>query len=267
MANGGGKRDDIPRRWRLRTLWGIVAGTLASVPRPYAPRSPAAAEPDDPQPIRVMPLGDSLTEGYNLPGGYRNELAERFADDGLAVDFVGSLSNGPATLRDREHEGHSGFRIDEIAGPVGRSLRRYRPDIVLLMIGTNDVVQDHRLPTAPDRLSALIDRILTTLPRTHVIVASIPKIEGSPNAERVVAFNADIPGIVESKIDEGKDVSYVDINSVIELDNLHTDYTHLNATGHCKVADAWYPAIRSVLGLGPPVPSVPTSSPESCALP
>ena len=39
-----------------------------------------------------------------------------------------------------------------------------------------------------------------------------------------MAYNADIPDIVMSKIDEGKDVTYVDINSVIEPSDLHTDY-------------------------------------------
>ena len=266
MAIGGSMHDDIPAR-RRRTLWAIVAGVLAGAPWPFSPTSPAAAEPTDPRPTRVMPLGDSLTDGYNVPGGYRIELAARLAADDVAVDFVGSLSNGPATLRDREHEGHSGFRIDEISRPVGRWLRRSRPDIVLLMIGTNDVVQDHRLRAAPDRLSDLIDRIVATLPGTQVIVASIPQIGGSPNAERVVAYNADIPDIVMSKIDEGKDVTYVDINSVIEPSDLHTDYTHLNATGYCKVGDAWFVAIRSVLGLGPPPSPAPTSTPESCAIP
>jgi len=31
--------------------------------------------------------------------------------DGLKVDFVGSLSNGPASLGDKDHEGHRGFRM------------------------------------------------------------------------------------------------------------------------------------------------------------
>ena len=42
-----------------------------------------------------MPLGDSLTDGYNIPGGYRIELVSRLDADDLDVDFVGSLRNGP----------------------------------------------------------------------------------------------------------------------------------------------------------------------------
>jgi lysophospholipase L1-like esterase len=64
-------------------------------------------------------------------------------------------------------------------------LRRERPDIVLPMIGTNDVVQGRRRSTAPERLGDLVDRIASVLPDAHVLFASIPQIGGSPNAERV----------------------------------------------------------------------------------
>ncbi len=254
-----------PQRRRTVARFVLVAMTAILLLGSVSPS--AAAATNEPAPIAVMPLGDSLTDGYNIPGGYRIDLAERFADDDLAVDFVGSLSNGPTTLRDRDHEGHSGFRIDEIAASVDDWLGRYRPDIVLLMIGTNDMVQGDRLSTAPQRLSALIDEIAAKLPNSHLIVASIPQMLGSPYAERIEAFNADVPGIVSSKIDEGKQVSYVDMYSVIEVSDLHTDYTHMNATGYCKLADAWFVAIRRVLEDGPETSAVAPTRQPSCALP
>ena len=36
--------------------------------------------------------------------------------------------------------------------------------------------------------------------------------------------------------------------SVIEASDLHTDYTHMNENGYCKLAEAWYVAIGVVLG-------------------
>jgi lysophospholipase L1-like esterase len=209
-----------PQRRRTVARFVLVAMTVILLLGSVSPS--AAAAPDEPAPITVMPLGDSLTDGYNIPGGYRVDLAERFADDDLAIDLVGSLSNGPASLTDREPEGHSGFRIDEIAA---------------------------------------------SLPTSHLIVASIPQILGSPYAERIEAFNADVPGVVSSKIDEGKQVSYVDMYSVTEVSDLHTDYTHMNATGYCKLADAWFVAIHRVLGDGPETSAVAPTRQPSCALP
>ncbi len=43
-----------------------------------------------------MPLGDSITEGTQVPGGYRIGLWQRLAAAGYRNDFVGSQFNGPA---------------------------------------------------------------------------------------------------------------------------------------------------------------------------
>jgi hypothetical protein len=72
--------------------------------------SPAAAESNGG--VRVMPLGDSITEGTQVPGGYRIGLWQRLTAGGYRVDLVGSQFNGPAALGDHDHEGHPGWRID-----------------------------------------------------------------------------------------------------------------------------------------------------------
>src|SRR5690349_12885605 len=68
--------------------------------------------------VRVMPLGDSITDGFNVPGGYRVGLWQRLVSGGFSVDFVGTGFNGPASLGDHDHEGHSGFRIDQIDASI-----------------------------------------------------------------------------------------------------------------------------------------------------
>jgi hypothetical protein len=43
--------------------------------------------------IRVMPLGDSITDGYWMTGGYRLTLCDMLEENGLSdqVDFVGRI--------------------------------------------------------------------------------------------------------------------------------------------------------------------------------
>ena len=62
---------------------------------------------------KIMPLGDSITDGLTVAGGYRIKLWSSIQNLGITIDFVGSLSNGPAELGDKNHEGHSGWRIDQ----------------------------------------------------------------------------------------------------------------------------------------------------------
>src|SRR5689334_447850 len=123
---------------------------------------PASAESNGG--VRVMPLGDSITDGIQTPGGYRIGLWQRMAAGGFRVDFVGTQFNGPASLGDHDHEGHPGWRIDQIDANIVGWLRATTPHTVLLHIGTNDVLQNFNLSTAPNRLSTLIDHITATVP-------------------------------------------------------------------------------------------------------
>src|SRR5262249_32839115 len=126
--------------------------------------------------LKVMPLGDSITDGYLVSGGYRINLWRGFQAIGLDAIFVGSEYNGPPELGSKKHEGQSGWRIDEIIGSIDDWLDAAEPDIILLHIGTNDCVQNYQLHTVRDRLSALIDRITNRLPDAVLVVAQITPV-------------------------------------------------------------------------------------------
>ena len=71
----------------------------------------AAAVADNPV-LRIMPLGDSITEGAGAgsTGGYRGPLWTKLVtEDHYNVDYVGSNTTNPDTTNgmDRDHEGHS----------------------------------------------------------------------------------------------------------------------------------------------------------------
>jgi Ca2+-binding RTX toxin-like protein len=206
------------------------------------------------RPLKIMPLGDSITYGVinygsnTESGGYRTELWNKLVADGLKVDFVGSLSNGPASLGDKDHEGHRGFRIDQIAALVNDWLDTQQPDIIPLMIGTNDMSWNKGLSTAPNRLSTLIDQITNRVPNAQLLVASIPPLGTSTtNNQNVKSFNSSIPGIVDSKVAQGKKVSFVDINNKLTLSDL-ADGIHPTAKGYRQIADGWYEPILNAGG-------------------
>ncbi len=199
------------------------------------------------QPIKVMPLGDSITDGLYVPGGYRIELWNRIVSMGYLVDFVGSQINGPVSLGDINHEGHPGWRIDQIDAQINGWMDAYGPQIVLLHIGTNDVNADYDLPNAPARLSALIDKICAKLPfGGKVYVAKLTPLGDSGAAARLQTYNDQIPGIVQSKAGEGKPVFLVDMFSAMTAADL-VDGIHPSAAGYSSMGDVWYEAIKSNL--------------------
>jgi lysophospholipase L1-like esterase len=197
--------------------------------------------------VRVLPLGDSITHGADVPGGYRIGLWQRLAEGRYTSDFVGSQVNGPSGLSDHDHEGHPGWRIDQVDANVVGWLRTYAPRSVLLHIGTNDVVQNYDLAGAPGRLSALIDHITDAAPDADVFVAQIIPL-GWPEGDAAVrSFNNAIPGIVQGKVNAGKRVHLVDMYSALTVADL-PDSIHPDSGGYDKMAAVWYGALRSVPG-------------------
>jgi lysophospholipase L1-like esterase len=223
----------------------LAAATLAVMAGAALHSGPVAAESNGG--VRVMPLGDSITEGTQVPGGYRIGLWQRFAGAGYRVDLVGSQFNGPSGLGDHDHEGHPGWRIDQIDARVDAWVRATSPRTVLLHIGTNDILQNHDVAGAPARLSTLVDHITAAAPNAEVFVATIIPLANSGQEAAVRTFNATIPGMVRSKVDAGRHVHLVDMHAAVTTADL-IDGVHPTATGYDKMAATWYAALRSVPG-------------------
>jgi lysophospholipase L1-like esterase len=225
-------------RWLAATALALLAGAVLQ-------SGPVAAESNGG--VRVMPLGDSITEGTQVPGGYRIGLWQRFTGAGYRVDLVGSQFNGPTGLGDHDHQGHPGWRIDQIDAQILTWLRNTTPRTVLLHIGTNDILQNFNVAGAPARLSTLVDRITATVPNADVFVATIIPLANSGQEAAVRTFNATIPGMVQSKVNAGKHVHLVDMHAALTTADL-LDGIHPTATGYDKMAAAWFTALRSVPG-------------------
>lgn len=187
--------------------------------------------------LRIMPLGDSITYGYRSSdgNGYRQYLLTLLA--GNNVNFIGSLKAG--TMTNNNNEGHSGALIDQIASYAYLSLPE-RPNVVLLMAGTNDMNNNVDPDNAPARLSALIDEIFAACPDTVVIVAQIIPAANSDTFARLVTYNARISLLVNQKQTAGKHVikAWMPLTTDDLIDGLHpTD------VGYSKMADGWLDAL------------------------
>jgi acyl-CoA thioesterase I len=191
-------------------------------------------------PLRILPLGDSITDGLDVPGGYRIALAADLDTADKAYDFVGSMRNGPPGLTDRDHEGHLGWRIDDITAIVADVMSSHEPDVVLLMIGTNDISHGHRLDTMTDQLDTLIDTITDADPEVSVYVSTVPPLVN--NAAKVDAFNAVLPAVVDRARAAGHDVELVDAAGSVTLDEL-SDGVHPSAAGYAEIGHEWAKAL------------------------
>ena len=205
--------------------------------------------PTNGDPCRILPFGDSITDGFNIAGGYRMKLFSLANGDDHDITFVGAEQNGPTEVDGvpfpRNHEGHSGWKINQLLDLIPDPAFDVTPHIVLLMIGTNDVNQSDNLSQAPMRLGNLVDQIVMTAPDALVVVAKITPLNGAGNT-RVMTYNDAIPAVVMQRADAGKHVIMVDQFTDFPMNEL-ADGIHPNQAGYDRMAQVWYAAIENLL--------------------
>ncbi len=159
-----------------------------------------------------MPLGDSITAGS--AGGYRKPLGEKLAGVyHIAMTTVGSQSDPSLPAGQQAHEGHGGWRIDQLAdnllgvnavdkdahggywlvGGHGTGRAAIHPDFVTVMAGINDINQfigddpsrpmsgrsDQILQTLQQRMQRLVGTLTDTLPDSTILLGGcIPYANG-----------------------------------------------------------------------------------------
>ena len=195
---------------------------------------------------RILPLGDSITDGLTVAGGYRIELFRLALAADKEITYVGGSQNGPPMVDGvtfpRAHEGHSGWTISQIDGIVPTPALGVNPHIVLLHIGTNDM--NSATAGAPDRLGALIDQIVMTLPNALLVVSNIIPFPARSSA--VMTYNAAVPGVVRTRGDAGKHILFVDQFTGFPAMELQ-DGVHPNSAGYARMARAWFATISPYL--------------------
>jgi len=214
---------------------------------------------------KIMPFGDSITQGFNVAGGYRAPLFQRAHADGHDITFVGSANDYSVAMVDgvtfpRNHEGHGGYTIEDNAGRnakgiaqfVPTSMKNYAPHIVTLMIGTNDINGNIDVANAPKRLGALLDALHTANPDVLVVLAQIVPTANDGTNQAVRTYNAAMPALVSERTGKGHHLVLVDMYTAFTS---HADYKtslmgdnlHPNQAGYKLLGDTWYAALTPFL--------------------
>ena len=222
-------------------------------------------------------IGDSITQS-NADGDKtsspRLELHKLLTKKGHTFTYTGHFTanidglpptgDTPATNLYRFHSGVSGATIGanqhrrtNITASIPRwwnqgRLATAKPNVVLIMLGTNDIGLNDAVDQAPTRIKQLVETIHAQLtdsdPAPHYYIAQIPPNRQNPAAtKRVLDFNQALPVIVEQLKAEGKAATLVDQFTPIDADKnkLMADTLHTNTEGNKALAQQWLKAILS----------------------
>lgn len=241
--------------WRIKALYPSGESgysTLADITTPAAVTRP---------PLVVMPLGDSITEG-TVAGGYRAPLYSAFTGSGYTVRFVGSQTSSPTTaLTDsgnHHHEGHGGFSIQQINdnldggsvngghwldGIIGTRDPVY-PDVILLMIGTNDlgVLQRDVAPTLA-AYDALLTKLAALRPSALILASTLIPYTGTTyplREQHQLDFNAALPALIAAHRASGQRIWLYDMRTQVFPVHIGADGVHPNQSGYNALATGWF---------------------------
>lgn len=209
---------------------------------------------------KIMPFGDSITQGFNVGGGYRAPLFHLALAANRNITFVGSANDYSVPTVDgmafpKNHEGHGGYTIEGnngIAQFVGTSIPNFKPNIVTLMIGTNDINGNNNVADAPNRLGKLLDAIFMRDANILVILAQMVPTGSDGTNNAVKTYNAAMPNLVSTRVSKGQHIVLVDMytaftNNANYKQALLGDNLHPNQTGYNLMADVWFQALSPYL--------------------
>jgi lysophospholipase L1-like esterase len=226
------------------------------------PGSPALATADE-EPVRILLVGDSVTQGSAGDWTWRYRLWEHLtATSSAPVDLVGPRDDlwdrragvggnhdyvDPAF--DTQHAARWGTNLAVADVPVQQLVETYEPDVVVALLGINDLT----LGATPDQVRQGLENLLL---EAHAADPDVDVVLGElvqtwiPGAAEV---NAQLRGVVASVDDPQARVVLAETSAGFSRRRSTYDDQHPNARGELVVAAAVADALAG-LGIGLPAP-------------
>ena len=200
-------------------------------------------------PVKILALGDSITQGGEGYPSYRRNLWFLLQDAGYSVDFVGSQKSFEGRVSsdledfDLDHEGHWAWELGEIDSRLEDWLEDYTADIVLLHGGTNDFDRGQSNDSTILELDSIVDKLRNDNADVIILIAKIIPMKNKDTD----SFNKRIAEFIELKDTDSSPVLMVDqYQGYDPISDNHDNY-HPNSIGEKKVAKKWFKALRNVL--------------------
>lgn len=231
----------------------------ASQPRQLIPSSRLSPIAPHEQTLRIMAIGDSVTEGDTNHASYRFWLHQNLLSAGFNFDLVGTRRGNHVQWVgtqgeplypwfDQDHQSRWGAQLDESHNSINQWASQ-KPDVVLIHIGHNDIRNGKTPQQMINHLSTFIDDLRSKVNPNVRIALAMPIANFSlGSVAEMDAYRAMIPGLAASKSTAQSPIVVVDQYAGFNPD-IHTyDTVHPNAAGEQQIAARFFDAIVQLVG-------------------
>jgi len=191
--------------------------------------------------LKIACLGDSITYGFKLADPVRESYPARLGQQAHGRWHVLNCGvNGATVLKKGD--------IPITAQDAYQRVIRSRPDVVVVMLGTNDTknINWRYIGEFVDDYTALVEKLQSLPSKPRVIVCSVPPVFADhPNG--ITAQHEKKINIMVRKIAAGTGIDFLDIYaSVSQESSLFVDGVHPNVRGAEKIASLVFNKISSL---------------------
>ena len=148
---------------------------------------------------------------------------------------------------DADHEGHWGWRADEVLERIDQWAAHAKPDIVLIHLGTNDIGGGQDIDETVNEIDQIIGRLRAHNRRLQVLLAAILPVAHYAVTRRIEKFNDRLVELAKAKDMETSRVVLVDHFTGFDPEQDTYDGVHPNDDGNQKMAKKWFIDIQSLL--------------------
>ena len=241
--------------------------------------------------IKIMCIGDSITFGHKTPGSYRKFLYNNLIKKGYNIKMIGTKNkkiekyyynkniSKKFFLYQDNNEGYNGYTICSFGRRKGilellkkNKCLKLNPDIIILMIGTNNIMENYDYDLTINDFISLIKYILNNISENSMLFVSTI-LDLDPNHKYnyfwfdnyrkenindfdvknmvdnyVIRYNNKIKEIIKDFENRGYNIKIEDGNKVIKnFDKLMIEGVHPNNDGYKKLGDFWAEIIDKYL--------------------
>ena len=187
---------------------------------------------------------------------YRYELWKNLVDNNYNFDFVGrqkdygTYGEYSGEEFDNDHEGAGGYESEDVLATIDEILAAISsPDIVLLSIGGNDLLDGGNLPSEPiANIVEIVGKLQSHSSNINVFLEQIAAANAETMTNSLTTtlndFNSQISSIADSLTTNTSKVIALDMNTNFNESYLADD-VHYNEAGAKFIADIYFGGIQS----------------------
>lgn len=221
--------------------------------------------------MKIMPVGDSITDDCETNGAWRGPLQPLLETNGILFTNTGRNLSGPYLgFTKRKHEGYCGaviappgvfpvYQYSTTDAYLQRIVRdavavtNNRPHLMLILIGANDIGHGRDPWTvATNDMPNLLSIIYSNVPNANVIISKITSLQNADLGYNIFAtnvpiYNAALQMMVNQRRALGQNVFLADMFSAVDYNTMFLgDHVHPNALGLKAIASEFAARVQTI---------------------